>query len=263
MRLSTSLLVLLTIAYSATGETPKLTLGEQEEFLRTAKVIKTQPTKGGITQSIRATLSDGRVTHDAHIQTIDEAKTHFEGTRGTEMNFRDTYKFNIAGYRLGKMLGLSMIPPSIERSHGGKAAAFTWWVDDVLMDEAARMKKKIQAPNSEDWNEQMHMVRVFDQLIHNTDRNLGNLLITNSWKIWMIDHTRAFRIAHSLLEKKNLSKCDEDLLAALKKLNAEDLRKEMGTYLRKTEIEGLLKRRDVIVAYFDGSNKLYRASRRD
>jgi hypothetical protein len=208
-------------------------------------------------------LSDGKLTHDAHIQTIDEAKTHFEGTRGSEMNFRDTYKFNIAGYRLAKILGLPMVPPSVERSYRGKAGAFTWWVDDVQMDEAARMKQKLQAPISEDWNNQMYIVRIFDQLIHNTDRNLGNLLITNSWKIWMIDHTRAFRMSHALLEKKNLVHCEENLVGAMKKLNAPDLRREMGDYLRKPEVEGLLKRRDLIVAHCEGGARSYKIAWKD
>ena len=39
----------------------------------------------------------------------------------------------------------------------------------------------------------MQIVRLFDQLIYNIDRNLGNLMITNDWTIWAIDHTRAFR----------------------------------------------------------------------
>ena len=40
----------------------------------------------------------------------------------------------------------------------------------------------------------MSLVRVFDQLIGNIDRNVGNLLITSDWRIWAIDHTRAFRL---------------------------------------------------------------------
>ena len=36
-------------------------------------------------------------------------------------------------------------------------------------------------------------VRVFDELIANRDRNIGNMLWTSTWKMWMIDHTRAFR----------------------------------------------------------------------
>jgi hypothetical protein len=87
-----------------------------------------------------------------------------------------------------------MIPVSVERKVGGKTSAITWWVDDVMMDEMKRTNKKIDPPDRDIWNKQMYVVRVFDQLIYNTDRNLGNLLIDKNWRLWMIDHTRAFRL---------------------------------------------------------------------
>lgn len=240
---------------AAAGE---LTLAEKEEFLRTAKVIQTRSARGGITGSLRATLSDGKLTHDAQIQSIDESKARFEGSKGVEINFRDTYKFNIAGYRLAKMLGIATVPPSVERSYQGKLSAFTWWLDDVMMDEAARMQKKLTAPDTESWNQQMHRVRVFDQLIYNTDRNLGNLLITKNWELWMIDHTRAFRTSPELLNAKNLVQCDRALLAEMKKLDTAGMRAAMGGSLTNSEIAGVLKRRDKIVAFFEANEaRLY------
>lgn len=236
----------------------ELTLSEKEEFLRNAKVIRTRDAKGGITGSLRATLSNGTLTHDAQIQSIDESKARFEGSKGVEINFRDTYKFNIAGYRLAKLLGIAVVPPSVERSYQGKPAAFTWWVDDVMMDEAARLHKKLTAPDAESWNQQMHRVRVFDQLIYNTDRNLGNLLIAKDWELWMIDHTRAFRTNPDLLNPKNLVQCDRGLLAEMKRLNADGLREAMGGSLTNSEMVAILKRRDKIVAFFEASDaRLY------
>ena len=237
------------------AQAPQLTLAEKEEFLRTAKVVNTKSSNKGITGTIRATLSDGKLTHDAQIQTIDESKSRFECTRGFEINFRDSYKFNIAGYRLGRMLGLDMIPPSVERFYAGKSAAFTWWVDDVQFDEAARIRTKAIAPDTEKWNREMNVVRVFDQLIFNTDRNLGNLLITKNWNIWMIDHTRAFRTSKDLLNGKNLVMCDRKVLAALKKLDNETLRTTMTNYITQSEITGILARRDKIVKFFDQSGE--------
>jgi hypothetical protein len=237
----------------AAAPSPKLTPEQMAEFLLNAKILKSKATSKGITNSARATLSDGRLTHDAHIQTIDEAKTRFEGSRGTEMNFKDTWKFNVAAYRLGVMLGLgNMIPMSVERKMpGGKHGSMTWWVDDVLMDEAERFMKKTEPPNLDRWNDEMYIVRVFDQLIYNTDRNLQNLLITKDWKIWMIDHTRGFRLHTSLAQPKNLVKCERKLLAALRQLNEESLTREMTPYLTKLEIKGVLGRRDKIVQMFE------------
>lgn len=227
------------------------TFAEQEQFLTKAKVIRTRGVSVGITGTLRATLSDGVLTHDASIQTIDEYKQRFEGTQGTEFNFRDSWRYNVAAYRLDKLLELSMTPPSIERSYNGKVGSFTWWVDDVLMDEGARLKKKVEAPVAKSWNEQMWHVRMFDQLIYNVDRNLGNLLIDTDWRIWMIDHTRAFRVHNVLKAQGNLSRMDRRVLDHLKALDKDTLKKVMDDYLSPSEIETMLKRRDLIVQHFE------------
>ena len=166
-----------------------LSPAEQENFLLTAKVIRSHPLSVGVTRSIRATLSDGKLTHDAHIQHVDESEPSFELATGYELNFRDSYKFNIAAYRLDRMLGLGMIPPAVDRKIDGKPAALSWWVDDVMMTEKTRYTSKLKPPDSDVWNQQIYRLRVFDQLIYNIDRNLGNMVISNDWKIWMIDHT--------------------------------------------------------------------------
>ena len=51
-------------------------------------------------------------------------------------------------------------------------------------------------------------MRVFDELIANTDRNVGNLLWTTDGKMWMIDHTRAFRLQPTLKAPQLLQRCD-------------------------------------------------------
>ena len=180
---------------------------QMEEFLLKARVVGQKELKVGVTNSQRANLDDGTRKHDAHIQTVDISMSSFQSARGTEFNFRDSYKFNIAAYELDKLLELNMVPPSVERKVGGKMAAVTWWINDTMM-ELDRIKKKIEPPDQHLWNQQMYVVHVFDQLIYNTDSNLGNLLISKDWKIWMIDHTRAFRTMKELQNPENLSQCD-------------------------------------------------------
>ncbi len=227
------------------------TKAEKAEFMLKAQVGRQRGTGRGITNSTRATFSDERGTHDVHIQTINEYKQRFETPMGTEINFKDTYKFNLAAYLLDQILELNMIPVTVERKVGGRAAAVTWWVDDVLMTELDRKQKNVSPPDAERWNRQMYILRVFDQLIANTDRNLGNVVITNNWDLWMIDHTRAFRSYKTLLEPKNLVKCDRSLLAAMRKLDKDTLKDKLGKYLNGMEIDGLLARRDKIVEIFE------------
>ena len=242
----------------------KLTEEQKIQFLLTAKVGRTRGASHGITGTLRATLSDGRLTHDASIQSIDESKMTYQTAMGTELNFRDSWKFDVAGYKLDRLLGLNMVPVSIERKHKGSAACFTWWVDDVLMLELDRTKKKIQPPDVQSWNDQMEIVRVFDQLIFNTDRNLGNIVIDKQWRIWMIDHSRAFRISHDIREPKNLTRCDRALLEEMKGLSEPKLAVAMGEYLTKVEIQAILARRDKIVSHFEekGSAFMYDSPRR-
>ena len=126
---------------------PKITCTEMEEFLRSAKIGTQRNIPKGVTLPKRATLEDGKITHDASIQAIHESKSSFTGQRGpTELNFKDWWEFNVAGYRLAKLLDLNMVPPYVERKVGGKSASLSWWIDDTML-EIDRMQKKIQPPD--------------------------------------------------------------------------------------------------------------------
>ena len=224
---------------------------EIEKFLKDARVGRTRSAGKGVTNSLRATLTDGTLTHDAHIQMVDERKTSGPGAQGTELNFRDSWAFNVAAYRIDRLIGLDLVPVSIERDWRGKSGAYTWWIDDVMMDEGERLKKSVQPPDPTKWNETMQLVRLFDQLILNVDRNMGNLIITNDWHVWAIDHTRAFRLHKTLPKPGNVTRCDRKVLEALKALNSQALEREVGRYLTNWEREALLARRDAIVAIIE------------
>ena len=173
------------------GSTP-LTQSEIENFLLHAKIMMSESLPIGVTQSRKATLSNGTLTKEAHVQTIDFFKKKFKIANRTELNFRDSYKFNIAAYRIDKLLKQRMVPVSVERVVKGQPAAITWWVEDVTMMELERTRRGIQPPDSQNWERQMSRVQVFTELIANSDQNQSNLLITSDWKIWLIDFTRAF-----------------------------------------------------------------------
>jgi len=225
---------------------------QMEAFLLRAEIVRTRDAEGGITNTQRATLSDGIVTHDAQIQTIDQAKPVFKPPAGPpEYNFTDSYRFNVAGYRVARLLGLDNVPMSVERVIDGKRAAVTWWIDDVLMDERTRLKKPVESPDRARTAMQVHIMRVFDELIQNRDRNLGNLLWTTDWKMWMIDHTRAFRIGAHLLNPKLLERVERSLLEHMRALTQETVGSAAGRSLTRFEIQSLLARRDAIVTLFE------------
>ena len=61
------------------------------------------------------------MTHDASFQPIEEHKQITQMASGhTEMNFVDSYKYNIAAYTLAEMLGIDdMMPVYVERKYAG------------------------------------------------------------------------------------------------------------------------------------------------
>jgi hypothetical protein len=214
---------------SPTAE-PKLSEEQEKEFLLHAKVIKSRQTSKGVTSPWRLTLTDGALTHDAIFQPI----------------------FNIAGYEVAKLLGLdNMVPMYVERRWNGNNGSIGWWVPGVKMDEGEHLKRHENAPDPDAWNKQMYKVRVMTQLFYDMDPNLTNALITNDWKIWRIDFTRAFRLYKSLKDPKDLVMCDRNLLEKLRSLDENEVMGKTEGQLTKGEVKAMMARREKIVQYFE------------
>jgi hypothetical protein len=232
------------------ADEPTLTKEQTRQFLLTAKVVDSRPAAKGITHTWRLTLSDGTLTHDAHFQPIDEHKSEMKLAKGTELNFVDSYKYNIAAYALAELLAMDdMVPMYVERKWKGNTGSMSLWLP-WKMDEAERHKQKLAPPDADAWNNQMYKIRVFDQLVSDTDPNLTNVLIGENWKIWRIDFSRAFRLNKDLKDPKDLVRCDRQLFEKLKALDANALTEKTTHYLTKDEVKAVMARRDKIVAQF-------------
>jgi hypothetical protein len=224
------------------------TRDEREAFLSKASVVTDAPMDGR--PSWRATLDDGTRRHDASVVTGD-------GSGPTRRNCR----FNVAAYELDKLLGLNLVPPTVERTVSGRPASVTWWVDNFAMNELDRRRKGIDAPDADGWGRQMQAVRVFDELISNTYRDTApplylnsvwdNLLITTDWTIWITDHTGAFRTREGLQDPDSLDRCPRHVLGRLRALNKERLQQSLGRYLSSQQLDALDVRRMLLLGHFD------------
>ena len=231
---------------------PPLSPEAMEEFLLHADLSDLDRVDVGVTGSRRASASDGRITHDVHIQTVDIQRDTFvaAGAR-VELNFRDSYRYNIGAYRLAVLLGMDNVPMSVPRRVNGDPAAVTWWVDDVAMTERDRIEQRAFPPNPQDAYSQFYTMYAFDELIQNRDRNPGNSLWTTDWKLWLIDHTRAFRPDVEISEPERLTRISRSLLEGMRALTPESLEDAMDDILTRQERERVLARRDLLVEHFD------------
>ena len=247
--------ILLTVAVvtqAVPPTAPALSREDMAKFLTTAKVVGHHDIDKGVTHPVRLTLSDGTMTHDAAFTLVDERKEVMQLDSGrTELNFVDSYKYTLAAYGIAEILAVDdMMPVTVPFQWDQHKGALSWWLD-VKMDEGERMKKKLEAPDLNEWGAQVYRMRVFSALIGDTDRNAGNILIGPDWKLWMIDFTRAFRTWKNLEKPELLTRCDKRLLGRLRILTADAIVKQTNNMLTTPEINALLARRDEILKRFD------------
>ena len=98
----------------------------------------------------------------------------------------------------------------------------------------------------------MFKVRLFHNLTCNTDfNNTGNILSDPDSRIYLIDHSRAFRTTKELLSEGDLTRFSRSVLESLRGLDNELLQQQLGRWLSKKQIAGLLARRDLILKHAD------------
>ena len=222
-----------------------------ETFLKTAEVIKVEDIGTGITRPKRVTLQKDGLTRRAAFKYVDETFDSTVRVAGRlEMQFNDRYIYDIAAYRIDRLLDLDMVPVAVERTVDGTAGAAQDWIENAI-DEGRRVTEKLEPYDRESFKRQTQMMRVFDALIYNADRNQGNILYTpGDWKLHLIDHTRAFRLATGrppgLVDVPLV--IEPDLRARLAALNEERLKEALGGMLSNAQIGAILKRRDKLLA---------------
>ncbi len=232
-----------------------------ESWLAQAEIVGMEELPAGITKPRRITLRrDGVELHAIFKQ----LSTDFGATGSTQsLNEGDRFEYEIAAYRLDRLLGLDMIPVTVPRTVNGRPGAVQFWVEGAI--NARQMIEAGLKP--EGWcpiEPQYNLMNVFDVLVNNTDRTQENLLITREWNAVLIDHSRAFTVRQKAprllyLEQLELPPMFAARLAAL---DRETLQRELGQWLHRRQIDALLKRRDALLREYGTSAAAEAASAR-
>lgn len=224
---------------------------EIEDFLTRAKVVEAREIGSGITKPLRLLLEHQGRSLYAAFKSVELFKPRPQRKVGfpPEKEFTDDYHYECAAYLLDRELGLGMVPVVALRKWAGKRGAAVLWVPDAI-NESDRRERGLEPEDPGILGRQRALMRVFDALILNTDRNLSNQLITpEDWKLHLIDHSRSFRLSHRLPDRFQAIpvKLSRRLLERLEALEQERLQQLLRGVIAKGKIEALLARRDKIL----------------
>jgi hypothetical protein len=237
-------------AVPALPETPaassKVWIGryaEYEEFLKTAPIERLTAVPIGVTHPRRAHFAPGGLAASAAVKHLQP---------GMRAGYWESYKSEIAAYELDRLLGLDMVPPTVERRVEGDLASVQLWVEGC---RAIREVDQNAPHDPAPWNREIYRQRVFDDLIANIDDNAGNILVDPLWNMILIDHSRAF-FSEKMPFEKQMTRIDRPLFDRLKALDEATAMARLKPWvLGGGTVRGLLKRRDKIVAHFEALAK--------
>jgi hypothetical protein len=226
------------VAQTAAAACSKTWVGHEEEFeaaMKTNKIAKLETVPIGVTKPERAILDPSSpVARFAWKQL----------TPGYKNGFFESYKSEIAAYRLDQMLDLHMIPPIVERNIGGKNGAAVYWIENT---KGWDKDHPPQGPEPK-WSYQITRMKMLDLLIANIDRNQGNLLYDADWHLFLIDHSRAFIGKKDLKNIAPLGRVDRVLWTKMEALTFESLKASIGEWVGDTELKAMIIRRDLMAA---------------
>ena len=238
--------------------------GKWEDFLKTAEIVGSEDIPEGVTKPLRVFLKKGEL----------EGSGAWKNVKGVEQGFLEGWQYEIAAYEMDKLLGLNMVPPTVEREFKGEKGSLQLWMEFVMSD-LERMEKNIKIPSSDldNWSKKKYLMRAFDSLIANDDRTQQNIRYAENWRIILIDHSRSFRSSkkftknlvygkNGIKERKLFRVLPRAFVENVRALNFDNINKAVGPYLEGKEIQAILARKELLLKEIDemikdqGENKV-------
>jgi hypothetical protein len=227
-----------------------------EDFLQNAEIVgQEQPftDREAVTKPWKLTLEKEGVTKNAL----------WKNCEGRMRGFVENWRWEIAAYLLDKHLGLNMVPPTVEKRFQNTRGSCQLWVDSK-MSLKDKYEQDIKTPSYKvfSWNRALYLQRAFDNLIANEDRHQNQYLITEDWRMILIDHSRTFRTSGKFAKKliydekykegpRLMKQLPRAFVEKLNGLDHDTIKGVVGDYLTDKEIEFVLIRKDLILDWLD------------
>jgi hypothetical protein len=221
------------------------------DFLEKARVVKKKELPFGTNKPWKMLLEKDGIQANAIFRTVDIQRRRAKVSGVTYVEFHDRALYECAAYRVARLLGIDRIPPCVRRTFDRVDGTLQLWVEDAVTEHERRESGQALPEAGLEMARVRQTLRLFDLLVANIDRNLGNLLIDSQGRMWFIDHTRTFGVATKVEGLSKLVWCDQDVWKALQALDKKALSRELNGLVDGRRILALLERRDQLVEHFE------------
>jgi hypothetical protein len=235
-----------------------------EDFLLTAEVVSIEDVGEGITKPKRLTLVKDGVSHRAIYKNVDVKLEGLVKADRVERDFSDKYTYEVAAYRIDRLVGIGLVPVTVLRVVEGEPGSVQLWIEDVTTLEKAVADPAAEVENFDLLVERLTLMYVLDALILNVDRNYGNVLVNLEEDVFHpIDHSRAFRLSSVPPPADGSSDIPipERVARRLADLDLPTLQAALGELLEPEQIRAIVKRRDRLLKQLDKRGLLPKITR--
>lgn len=214
-----------------------------EKFLRTAAVVGVEKdAQSGRTLPWLVTLEKNGRSMRAVFKYVHRPRPH---------PLAHSYRYELAAYELSKILGLVIVPPTVERTVDGVRGALQVYAEDCISEHDLERSDRTP-PDPGDLRERLDSIRLFEALSGDACGDKDDTLIhTDTWRVCRVDFAEAFPLSPELSEDCALERCPRSLYQRMRQMEPASTRRKLRSWLSRAEVEALCGRKSRILALLD------------
>jgi hypothetical protein len=228
------------------GKTPEADAAETgEEYLKTARIdTLVRGTERGRTEPWTIVLDGADGVRRAVFRYVDRRRPAL---------LPDSWKYEMAAYELDKLIGLGIVPATVEREVAGLEGSLQAYVEGALS-ETDRRRQDFRPPDPGAFEERLASIRAFALLVNDGCENLNDTFIERkSGRVFRVDFSEAFGPSSTLSSPCDVRSCPESLAGKLRGIDRNLLDRTLSRFLNKEELDALARRKDLLIRLLEES----------
>lgn len=209
-----------------------------EKYLKTAEVVSTTTDYQGRTGAWEVVLDDGTMKKKGFFKHVNRTRPHA---------LPDSYQYEMAAYKLAKLLDIDFVPPLVEREIKGIKGSL-----QIFMEDCRRLsdikRKQMGFPEPVELEDALDGLAVFEILTGDQCRDDDDTLVQNeTWKVCRVDFSEAFSPYIDWEKDCGLSRCPKYIFENLSALDEKTIEAALSSYLNEEEMKALFQRKNRII----------------